>query len=115
MAAVVLQSRPVGTLACQRDSYLRSLETEVVSCVPLTADKKRESRVKGAKKEEPEAEGLWEVEFKDSVLFPEGGCPCSRLLRHRYWMTCDGLMRFLQVAVNLRIMEAWKYWTRRLE
>lgn len=71
--ATVLQSQPVGSLACQRDSYLRSLETEVVSCVPFVPEKKGK---KEKVAEVGEAGGLWQVEFKDSVLFPEGiSCP----------------------------------------
>jgi hypothetical protein len=68
--ATALVSRPVGALACQKDSYLRSLETEVVSCTPLVPEKP----TKGTKKRggEEEAGETWQIEFKDSVLFPEG-------------------------------------------
>lgn len=42
-----------GALRCQRDSYLKVLQTKVVSC-----EKKK---------------GFYAVEFEDTVLFPEGG------------------------------------------
>ncbi|PHH85653.1 hypothetical protein CDD83_114 [Cordyceps sp. RAO-2017] len=50
----------VGALACQRDAYLRTLETEVVAC-----DGGGQGRGPAAK--------TWLIEFADSVLFPEGG------------------------------------------
>lgn len=68
--AAVLQSRPVGALACQKDSYLRSLETEVVSCVRVVGDGKKKAAKNGSAVEGDK--GMWQVEFVDSVLFPEG-------------------------------------------
>lgn len=44
--------------ACQKDSYLRSLKTRVVTCNPV---------VDGS------AQDVYEVVFEDTVLFPEGG------------------------------------------
>ena len=77
--------RIVGELACQRNSYLRTLDTVVVSCVemssqkpsdttPETKDKKTKNR-KASNGEIAESPRLWEVEFADSVLFPEGTSP----------------------------------------
>jgi hypothetical protein len=68
----IVQGRVVGALACQRDSYLRSLETEVVSCEkwsPPDAD------LKATKKKSVETQNIsdiWLIELADSVLFPEG-------------------------------------------
>eukprot|EP00668_Euglena_longa_P031429 GGOE01040629.1.p1 GENE.GGOE01040629.1~~GGOE01040629.1.p1 ORF type:complete len:419 (+),score=130.17 GGOE01040629.1:26-1258(+) len=45
---------PVGGLACQRDSFLWELHTDVLSC-------------------ESETTGRWAVVLQDTVLFPEGG------------------------------------------
>ncbi|KAK9701198.1 hypothetical protein K7432_011820 [Basidiobolus ranarum] len=46
----------VGSLACQLDPYSKELTTTVYSCT-----------------ERPNADGLYEVELFDTVLFPEGG------------------------------------------
>lgn len=51
----------VGALACQRNSFLKTLRTHVVAC--------REFEPLGGKKDGK----LYEVEFEDTVLFPEGG------------------------------------------
>ncbi|KAK2039205.1 threonyl and alanyl tRNA synthetase second additional domain-containing protein [Colletotrichum somersetense] len=70
------RAQVVGALACQRSSYLRTLEAEVISCEkrpPPTArkngnkDKSAGDAVNGSSSE------TWLVEFADSVLFPEGG------------------------------------------
>jgi misacylated tRNA(Ala) deacylase len=71
----------VGALSCQKDSYLRSLETQVVSCEeyapPKSAQQSGKSKTK--KSTDPgkvvDATGAktWLIEFADSVLFPEGG------------------------------------------
>ncbi|KAJ1679063.1 hypothetical protein EV182_002802 [Spiromyces aspiralis] len=50
------EPKPVGLLACQVDPYLWELETEVHACSA-----------------EPNADGFYEVELLDTVLFPEGG------------------------------------------
>ncbi|KAI0446416.1 threonyl and alanyl tRNA synthetase second additional domain-containing protein [Xylaria telfairii] len=78
-ASLAPRARVVGALACQRDSYLRALESQVVSCVKLTpppADKKNGQKTKPpttTPSSEPSPSDLWLVEFADSVLFPEGG------------------------------------------
>ncbi|KAE9364439.1 ThrRS/AlaRS common domain-containing protein [Stipitochalara longipes BDJ] len=68
------RSRVVGDLACQRDSYLRTIDSEVISCVewspPKTNGSKKPSK-NGASASE--SEKLYLIEFQDSVLFPEGG------------------------------------------
>ena len=93
MAAAVLESRPVGALACQKDSYLRSLETEVVSCVKLFITQTNK-KVKGPKVGENDVSskdaysGLWQVEFKDSVLFPEGKSGISVIMASRSSIVC---------------------------
>jgi misacylated tRNA(Ala) deacylase len=72
-------SRVVGDLACQRDSYLRTIDSEVISCVeaspPKTNGTKNSSK-KGVSTPEPEK--IYFIEFADSVLFPEGISPESR-------------------------------------
>ncbi|KAI0871024.1 threonyl and alanyl tRNA synthetase second additional domain-containing protein [Hypoxylon argillaceum] len=75
-----LRACVVGALACQRDSYLRTLESQVVSCVQLTPPPAKPSK-NGQKTKaptapvssEPPSSDVWLVEFADSVLFPEGG------------------------------------------
>lgn len=73
----------VGALSCQKNSYLRSLETEVVSCnefippkVPQTNTKSKIKKSTDASQAlENEAISIsktWLIEFADSVLFPEG-------------------------------------------
>lgn len=67
----------VGSLACQKDSYRRTLETKVVSCAEYVPPK-NQANGKGRKQKAPEAAPAeparqWMIEFEDSVLFPEGG------------------------------------------
>lgn len=73
MAAAVLQSRSVGALACQKDSYLTSLDVEVVSCTKFTPDVgEKSSKSKAKPASSVSGKDLWQIEFTDSVLFPEG-------------------------------------------
>ncbi|PMD52965.1 ThrRS/AlaRS common domain-containing protein [Hyaloscypha bicolor E] len=68
------RSRVVGDLACQRDSYLRTLDSEVTSCIEWSPPKTNGS--KNSSKNGTPAPGpgkLYLIEFMDSVLFPEGG------------------------------------------
>ncbi|KAI5954680.1 hypothetical protein KGF54_002456 [Candida jiufengensis] len=61
--ATAKTSTIVGALACQKDSFLKSLETQVVSCSEFLT-----------KNDSP----LYKVEMVDSVCFPEGGGqPCD--------------------------------------
>lgn len=67
----------VGALACQKDSYLRSLVTRVVSCTksaPPAESKSSKSKSKTAANDSETAkpQETWEIECEDSVLFPEG-------------------------------------------
>jgi hypothetical protein len=71
---------PVGALSCQKDSYLQSLDTEVVSCTEFSPPTPTILPFKGkSKKADASAEvqseptKAWAIEFLDSVLFPEGG------------------------------------------
>lgn len=68
----LMQGRAVGALTCQSDSYLSTLDTEVVSCVKATPPEQNGSKKK--KQAEP-AQNMWLVECADSVLFPEGMGP----------------------------------------
>lgn len=74
----------VGALKCQKDSYLRTFETEVVSCSEYTAPEapKQAGKSKTKKSTDPTkfqqtgnspASKTWLIELADSVLFPEGG------------------------------------------
>jgi misacylated tRNA(Ala) deacylase len=74
----------VGALQCQKDSYLQTLDTEVVSCeefVPpntsqqngKTSTKKSTDPMKSLKNGDAASSKLYLVELADSVLFPEGG------------------------------------------
>ncbi|KAI9050381.1 hypothetical protein LZ554_005546 [Drepanopeziza brunnea f. sp. 'monogermtubi'] len=64
----------VGDLACQHDSYLRTLESEVVSCIEHTPQAKASGSKKSSKNAAPEEPSKsWLIECADSVLFPEGG------------------------------------------
>ncbi|KAH7127084.1 Threonyl/alanyl tRNA synthetase [Dendryphion nanum] len=83
MTTVICTPCIVGALSCQKDSYLQSLETEVVSCTEYTPPKlPGNTKSKTKKATDPEkalATGVlhesktWLLEFRDSVLFPEGG------------------------------------------
>ncbi|ODQ63402.1 ThrRS/AlaRS common domain-containing protein [Nadsonia fulvescens var. elongata DSM 6958] len=66
----VYASAIVGALACQKDSYLKTLTTKVVSCVALTVPKPSKSKSKVIP---PVETPRYEVEFEDTILFPEGG------------------------------------------
>ncbi|KAF2856737.1 ThrRS/AlaRS common domain-containing protein [Plenodomus tracheiphilus IPT5] len=72
----------VGALRCQKDSYLQTLETSVISCkeyVPATTgqsdgkSKKSTDPTKGLANGASTNSKVWHIEFADSVLFPEGG------------------------------------------
>jgi misacylated tRNA(Ala) deacylase len=74
----------VGALRCQKDSYLQTLDTEVVSCeefVPPKASqqngkfktKKSTDPTKGFENGDAASSKTYLIELADSVLFPEGG------------------------------------------
>jgi misacylated tRNA(Ala) deacylase len=58
--------RVVGDLTCQSDSYLKSLDTKVISC------EKAPKQAHKSKKHNGHAQDEWLIECSDSVLFPEG-------------------------------------------
>lgn len=84
-AALPITPSIVGTLSCQKDSYLQTLETEVVACEEYTPPKNIQPNGKAAKSKkstdpskvngnaESATQRTWMIEFADSVLFPEGG------------------------------------------
>eukprot|EP01064_Diplonema_japonicum_P039293 TRINITY_DN9812_c0_g1_i1.p1 TRINITY_DN9812_c0_g1~~TRINITY_DN9812_c0_g1_i1.p1 ORF type:complete len:423 (+),score=118.11 TRINITY_DN9812_c0_g1_i1:40-1308(+) len=59
-----------GDLACQKNSYLKSLTVTVLKCE--AAAKEHESWVKSAVEKKGKSE-WWVVQVDDTVLFPEGG------------------------------------------
>lgn len=65
----------VGALACQKNSFLKSLQTTVISCKeyqPIATPKDKQN--KNSKKTAPtEKQELYAVELEDTILFPEGG------------------------------------------
>ncbi|KAH7079167.1 Threonyl/alanyl tRNA synthetase [Paraphoma chrysanthemicola] len=71
----------VGALRCQKDSYLRSFETEVVSCEEYSPPKapQQNGKTKTKKSTDPTKfnqivdSKTYLIELADSVLFPEGG------------------------------------------
>jgi misacylated tRNA(Ala) deacylase len=71
----------VGALRCQKDSYLQTFETEVVSCSEYAAPEapKQNGKSKTKKSTDPskfeqtQNSKSWLIELADSVLFPEGG------------------------------------------
>lgn len=80
-----LQPKVVGDLACQHDSYLRTIESEVVSCVEHLPQAKANGSKKSPKNQVPEEPPQsWLIECSDSVLFPEGsyGSPKFHVILH---------------------------------
>lgn len=71
-----VRTRVVGELACQRESDRYELKSVVVSCVPVATAAPAGKKKKGSKGEATgdagSGAGLWEIEFEDSILFPEG-------------------------------------------
>ncbi|OWB67664.1 ligase activity, forming aminoacyl-tRNA and related compounds protein [[Candida] boidinii] len=68
-------STVIGALACQQNSYLKELNTEIVSCNQVTdfqkfKNLKLNSIVKNYQDSEQD---IFEIESKDTILFPEGG------------------------------------------
>ena len=60
---------------CQRDSFIREFESEVIDCkqwsVPSEIDNKRKGKKNKKKKKKQQI--FYEIELKDTILFPEGG------------------------------------------
>lgn len=84
MAIAVMTPSIVGALSCQKDSYLQTLETEVVACDEYIPPKgnPQTGKAKSKKSTDPSkvngnsdtaTQKTWMIEFADSVLFPEGG------------------------------------------
>ncbi|USP82425.1 Alanyl-tRNA editing protein Aarsd1-A [Curvularia clavata] len=74
----------VGALRCQKDSYLQTLETRVVSCEKFVPPKSSQQNGKSKTKKSTDptkalgngdaaTSKTWLIELADSVLFPEGG------------------------------------------
>ncbi|KAL1611376.1 hypothetical protein SLS59_000095 [Nothophoma quercina] len=84
MAIELITPSIVGALSCQKDSYLQTLETEVVACDEYVPPKGNPSSGKAKTKKsaapskvngnaDAATQRTWMIEFADSVLFPEGG------------------------------------------
>lgn len=84
MAIAVVKPSIVGALSCQKDSYLQTLETQVVACDEYIPPKgnPQNGKAKSKKSTDPSktngnsdasTQRTWMIEFADSVLFPEGG------------------------------------------
>ncbi|KXH36812.1 threonyl and Alanyl tRNA synthetase second additional domain-containing protein [Colletotrichum salicis] len=69
------RAQVVGALACQKNSYVRTLEAEVISCEkrPPPPGKKNGKNETAEPAADSSDADVWLVEFADSVLFPEGG------------------------------------------
>lgn len=76
----------MGALACQKDSYLKTLTTTVLSCIPVerpngNGKNKGKDAIKDKGKDKcpttvasaGDLGCLYQVELEDTVLFPEGG------------------------------------------
>ncbi|XP_014557468.1 hypothetical protein COCVIDRAFT_25852 [Bipolaris victoriae FI3] len=74
----------VGALQCQKNSYLQTLETQVVSCEEFVRTKTPQQNGKSKTKKSTDptkalengdatTSKTWLIELADSVLFPEGG------------------------------------------
>ncbi|KAF2258362.1 ThrRS/AlaRS common domain-containing protein [Lojkania enalia] len=74
----------VGALSCQKDSYLKTLDTRVVSCIEYVPPRSTQiaGKTKSKKATDPEKfvengaspeSKTWLIELADSILFPEGG------------------------------------------
>lgn len=84
MAVAVVTPSIVGALSCQKDSYLQTLDTDVVACeeyippkgnpqISKAKSKKSMTPLKENGNSDSVAQRTWMIEFADSVLFPEGG------------------------------------------
>jgi hypothetical protein len=56
---LLMMATECGVLRCQRDSYLKSLDTVVVQCLPSSPEEQQH--------------GSYALQLEDTVLFPEGG------------------------------------------
>ncbi|KAJ8145314.1 hypothetical protein OY671_001605 [Metschnikowia pulcherrima] len=67
----------VGALACQRNSFLKTFQTKVVSCKeyePIKSSRDKQNKNKtSSDTEQGSPEALYALELQDTILFPEGG------------------------------------------
>ncbi|ODV78263.1 alanyl-tRNA synthetase [Suhomyces tanzawaensis NRRL Y-17324] len=71
-----MSSTVVGALACQKNSFLKTFQTSVVSSreyVPLETSRDKQNKNQKKKKVETPHQVKYAVELKDTILFPEGG------------------------------------------
>lgn len=84
MAAVLgSHAAIVGALRCQKDSYLQTFDTRVISCMEYVPPKVEQSGKSKTKKSTDPTKvrtngdsgqaQTWHIELEDSILFPEGG------------------------------------------
>lgn len=64
-----MPSAVVGALACQKDSFLRTFQSVVLSCLEYTPPQSNRTKKNTEAAKGPE----YAIEVEDTVLFPEGG------------------------------------------
>ncbi|KAF8591574.1 alanyl-tRNA synthetase domain-containing protein [Ramaria rubella] len=64
---------PVGLLACQRDPFLKDLETHVITCDPSLGIEPSKDKKKAQPASQELGESIFELLLHDTILFPEGG------------------------------------------
>lgn len=72
LASSMGHGRVVGALACQKDSYLHTLDAEVLSCVKFSSENAAQQKKSKKNAGNSTVPDMWLIEFTDSVLFPEG-------------------------------------------
>ncbi|CAH6719443.1 putative alanyl-tRNA editing protein alaX [[Candida] jaroonii] len=64
----------VGALACQKDSFLKTLTTTVISCAEHKGHiTPKDKQNKSKKSQDKKQESRYAIELGDTVIFPEGG------------------------------------------
>ncbi|GMM27920.1 putative alanine--tRNA ligase [Martiniozyma asiatica (nom. inval.)] len=74
--SAVARGTLVGALACQKDAYLKSFSSTVLTCTEIPAPPASKKK-KGAAAP-PDPTPTYKIELQDTILFPEGGGqPCD--------------------------------------
>ena len=76
MLIIILQIGP-SLVHCQQDSFIKTFESEVIDCKEWTSPIDDKRKGKGGKKKKKgknkKQQKVYEIELKDTILFPEGG------------------------------------------